>query len=415
MSLPQLSFYFDFVRVIVSHLVGMAVHKGQSIIHKATYRLLPDSRVVVVVGGSFAGSLVAQRLAHTLPSGYRVILIEKHSHFNYAFSFPRNSVLSGREHNAFITYDNIAAGAPDGIFQRVCDEASDITETHVHTVGGVSLPYDYLVIATGAAQPPPARLNARIKEDAIEELRGFQQRVAKADKIAVIGAGAVGVELSTEIKEEYPNKKVTLIHSRQQLLPRFGQKLHDHVISALKSQDIEVRLGERPVFPSDAGQSGQETSLTFSNGENKTFDLVIPCTGLRPRSDILATYSPKSIASNGEILVKPTLQVQNLPSSRQNIFAVGDVAQSGGAKQARACMMQGEVAVQNILGLIKSNSATKEYQPQFFEGMLNLTLGTHTAVVYIQKGDFELVKATKGPDADLDVGKMRWQLNAKSG
>jgi len=65
-----------------------------------------------------------------------------------------------------------------------------------------------------------------------------------------------------------------------------------------------------------------------------------------------------------------------LPSSRQNIFAVGDVAQSGGAKQARACMMQGEVAVQNILGLIKSNIAKKEYKPQFFEGMLNLTLGT---------------------------------------
>jgi hypothetical protein len=39
-------------------------------------------------------------------------------------------------------------------------------------------------------------------------------------------------------------------------------------------------------------------------------------------------------------------------------------------------MMQGEVAVQNILSLIKSNTATKEYKPQFFEGMLNLTLGT---------------------------------------
>lgn len=38
--------------------------------------------------------------------------------------------------------------------------------------------------------------------------------------------------------------------------------------------------------------------------------------------------------------------------------------------------MQGEVAVQNILSLIKSKNATKEYKPQFFEGMLNLTLGT---------------------------------------
>lgn len=55
---------------------------------------------------------------------------------------------------------------------------------------------------------------------------------------------------------------------------------------------------------------------------------------------------------------------------------MGDVAQSGGAKQARACMMQGEVAVENILSLIKSKNAAKEYKPQFFEGMLNLTLGT---------------------------------------
>lgn len=275
MNLPQIRFYFDFVQVIVSYLASMAVHKGQSIVHKATYRLLPDSRVVIVIGGSFAGILVAQRLAHTLPSGYRVIVVEKHSHFNYAFSFPRNSVLSGREHNAFITYDNIAAAAPDGVFQRICDEASDITETHVHTVGGMSLSYDYLVIATGAAQPPPARLKARVKEDAIEELRGFQRRVAKADRIAVIGGGAVGIELATEIKEQYPGKKVSLIHSRQQLLPRFGQKLHDYVVSALRDQDIEVRLGERPAFPNSAGRFVQEASLTFSNGETKTFDLVV--------------------------------------------------------------------------------------------------------------------------------------------
>lgn len=36
----------------------------------------------------------------------------------------------------------------------------------------------------------------------------------KAKNIAVIGGGAVGVELATDIKSYYPEKSVTLVHSR---------------------------------------------------------------------------------------------------------------------------------------------------------------------------------------------------------
>ncbi|KAM0548743.1 hypothetical protein ACHAPJ_009739 [Fusarium lateritium] len=414
MNFQKLSLYFDFVKIILEYLARLTLQKGQSIIHRYTYRASPDSRNVIVVGGSFAGTLLVQRLANTLPSGYRVILIEKHSHFNYAFSFPRNAVLSGREHHAFIPYDNIVAGAPEKIFQQVCDEAIGLTDTHVNTLSGASVPYEYLVIATGAAQPPPARLFARTKLDGIEELQGFQQRIEKADEIAVVGGGAVGVELATEIKEKYPEKKISLIHSRNQLLPRFGAKLHEYVLSALQNQDIEVLLGEKPAYPSDAGQAVRETPLSLANGEERSWDLVIPCTGLRPRSDLLAAHSPKSIASSGEITVKPTLQVDHLPSSQQNVFSIGDVAQSGGAKQARAAMMQAEVVVQNILRLIKGRPVESEYKPKWFEGALNLTLGKHAGVMYMQKGDFEWLKETKGMDEDVNVGQMRWQLHAKA-
>ncbi|KAF4442953.1 hypothetical protein F53441_11597 [Fusarium austroafricanum] len=413
MNLQQVSLYLDIIKEILSHLARLGVDKGKSIVHRYTYRASPNPRNVIVVGGSFAGCQLAQRLAQTLPSGYRVVLIEKHTHFNYAFGFPRNVVFSGREHHAFIPYDNIAAGAPDGILHQICDEASEVTDTHVHTVGGVSVAYDYLVIATGAAQPAPARLLARSKDDGIEELRGFQQRIEKAKSVAVIGGGAVGVELVTEIKEKYPDRQVTLIHSRDQLLPRFGPKLHEHVVSVLRSQDIEVILGERPAFENDAGQSVRETNLMFATGETKSFDLVIPCTGLRPRSELLAPYSPKSIASSGEILVGPTLQIEHLPSSRRNMFAIGDVAQCGGAKQARAAMMQAEIVVKNILRLIKGDLAKDNYTPHYFENTLLLTLGKDASVMYVQKGDYEWVKVMKGSDEDLNAGRMRWQLNAK--
>jgi NADH dehydrogenase FAD-containing subunit len=74
-------------------------------------------------------------------------------------------------------------------------------------------------------------------------------------------------------------------------------------------------------------------------------------------------------------MVEPTLQVQNLPSSKKNIFALGDVAQSGGPKQARASIMQGDVVVNNLLRLIKGQSAEEKYVPHFFENTLKLTLG----------------------------------------
>ncbi|KAF5667181.1 apoptosis-inducing factor [Fusarium heterosporum] len=413
MDLRELVFYFDFLKLIVPFVGSLVVQKAQSVVHKFTYRPSSKPLNVIVVGGSFAGSVVAQRLAHTLPSGYRVILIEKNTHFNYVFGFPRNAVFTGREHHAFIPYDNLAAGTPDGVFHQICDEVTDVTDEVVITLDGLSLAYEYLVISTGADQPTPARLHARSKDDAIEELRGFQDRITNADRIAVIGGGAVGIELATEAKARHPEKTITLIHSRQQLLPRFGPKLHGHVLAELQSQGIEVLLGERPAYPSDAGQAVQETVLTFANGETKTFDLVIPCIGQRPRSDLLKSYSPKSIADSGEIRVKPTLQVDNLSPNQQNVFAVGDVAQSGGVKQGRAGHMQAEIAVQNILQLIKGGSASKKYVPHWFENTLQLTLGKKLSIMYVQKGDYEFLKETKGADEDVGVQKMKWHLNTK--
>ncbi|RGP63902.1 hypothetical protein FSPOR_8229 [Fusarium sporotrichioides] len=414
MNLKDLDVYFEILKVVIVFVAKLTVQKGQAIVHRYTYRSTPNPRNVIVVGGSFAGAILAQRLAHTVPSGYRVILIEMNSHFNYAFAFPRNAVFSGREHHAFVSYENLAKGAPKGIFQHVYDEVTDVTASHVNTASGSSLPFEYLIIATGAAQPPPARLLAKNKNDGIEEFRGFQQRISKAGKVAVVGGGAVGIELVTEIREKYPDKQVTLIHSREQLLPRFGPKLHAHVMATLKKQNIEVLLGERPSYPSDAGKRVQETNLTLANGKERTWDLVIPCTGLRPRSELLTEYSPKSIASSGEIMVGPTLQVENLPSSRKNIFALGDVAQSGGPKQARASIMQGDIVVKNLLQLINGGSAGVKYVPHFFENTLKLTLGKRYSVLWAQKGDYEWIKESKGEDEDLNVKQTRRQLNAKA-
>lgn len=70
--------------------------------------------------------------------------------------------------------------------------------------------------------------------------------MAKSEKIVVIGGGAVGVELVGELAADYPNKKVTLMHNREQILDdRLSQKMLKKIRDGLKALKVETVLGER--------------------------------------------------------------------------------------------------------------------------------------------------------------------------
>ena len=70
--------------------------------------------------------------------------------------------------------------------------------------------------------------------------------MAKSNRIVVIGGGAVGVELVGELASDYPNKKVTLMHNRDQILDeRLSQKLLKKIQDGLKALKVETVLGER--------------------------------------------------------------------------------------------------------------------------------------------------------------------------
>jgi pyruvate/2-oxoglutarate dehydrogenase complex dihydrolipoamide dehydrogenase (E3) component len=44
----------------------------------------------------------------------------------------------------------------------------------------------------------------------------------------VIGGGALGIQLATDVKEVHGETEVTVLHSREQLLPRFDKQMHEH-------------------------------------------------------------------------------------------------------------------------------------------------------------------------------------------
>lgn len=58
------------------------------------------------------------------------------------------------------------------------------------------------------------------------------------------------------------------------------------------------------------------------------------------------------------------------------MFALGDVAESGGPKMARAVECQSQIVASNIVSMIKSTTAPGIYRPVMaVEGAIKLTLG----------------------------------------
>ncbi|KAJ7718596.1 hypothetical protein DFH07DRAFT_860114, partial [Mycena maculata] len=377
----------------------------QAVYHGWTYKALPIADTVVVIGGSFAGLALAKRLCQTLPTGYKVTLIEKNSHFNFSWVFPRFAVVPGHEDKAFIPYDGIARRAPAGIFKRVHESVTTITSTHVCLSSGEKIEYAFLAIATGSSQPVPAKVLATDSQEGCAELRAVQDNIHTAGRIAVVGGGAVGIEIASDIKSFFPCKDVTLYHSRSQLLPTFGYRLHEHVANEFETLGIRVVYEERPeILPG-------RKSLRIIKGVEE-FDLIIPCTGQRPNSVLLRDLAPNAISKETKhILVKPTLQIDDPANSLPHIFALGDVAATGGPKMARASQFQAEIVLANILAMIRKGTPTTTYTPQpFIEGAIKLTLGKKAYTVYAQESDGRdiLVAANDGRE---DHGILRgWRM-----
>ncbi|GAB1215731.1 hypothetical protein ATERTT37_004926 [Aspergillus terreus] len=372
-------FYGKALRAMLGLGVQRAAQQIQAAGHRWTWRNIENAKNVVIIGGSYAGIHLARRLSETLPTGYRAVLVERNSHFNHLFVFPRFGVVPGREQTAFVPYDGIPSFGPRGILRHVRGSVSSLTPTQVRLASGESIDYEYLAIATGTWQPPPSKASSTEKAEACAELRGAQKRIQHANRIAVIGGGPVGIQIATDIASYFPEKSVTLIHSRAQLLPNFGPRLHEHAYKAMQQLKINVILGERPQLDGNGGDAGPGT-LSLKDGRTIQYDLVIADpSNLNPR-----------------------------------IFALGDVAKTNGPQMARAARAQADVVTSNILSMIHQGQASTSYAPQTYESAIKLTLGKNRWVFYGQDGNGkEMSLAGSDQGENLKVQHIWEELGVK--
>ncbi|GAP85205.1 putative apoptosis-inducing factor 2 [Rosellinia necatrix] len=392
-----------FIGYLISRSIWLRMRRIRHRLFSSPEHADHRQRNIVVVGASMAGYHAAKTIAEALLPGlpYQVVVVEPHDHFHFTWVLPRFSVVEGHEHKAFIPYGPYLRKLPDGVLKWIQGCAIRITKDKVHLKSGEEIPYEFLVVATGAgaADALPSRVDADDKTEGIAKLRGLQTKIKDAKNLVVVGGGAAGVELATDAKSLYSEKTVVLVHSRDNVMHRFGAELQKAAMDGLKNLGINVITGDRLI-----GEDRGRGVVKLRSGREVKCDFLVNCAGQKPNSALIAELSPGSITSTGHILVKPTMQIDDdlLP----NVYVCGDVAETHTPNpNSRTARGQATVAADNVILAIDGKQPANKYSPQWLEGLIKLTLGLDKSVTHV--GDFsgtELLFPSKEKDVALMAG-----------
>lgn len=232
--------------------------------------------------------------------------------------------------------------------------------------GSKQLSFEYLVAATGTRLAPPGSMPEDEKVTGVEYLKKYNQGIKNSKSVILIGGGAVGVQMACDLKEIYPEKEVTLVHSRQHIMPVYNEKLSDMIKERFAELGVKFVGGSRVNIPAGGyplGGTGEPITVSLQDGRTLTADFVVQATGQIPNTQFLKDLAPSSNDSlinpkNGFIRVKPTLQFQD--QAYPHLYALGDVADSGAHKAARPGFAQAQAVAKNIQAMVEGRQPSEE-------------------------------------------------------
>nr|XP_033469241.1 apoptosis-inducing factor 2 [Epinephelus lanceolatus] len=306
---------------------------------------------VVVVGGGFGGIAVAQQLKS---GGLCFTLIDMRDAFHHNVAALRASVQPGFARRTFIPYaETFGDSFVQGRVQRV-----DTDRQTVVLEGGREIQYSHLILCTGTDGTFPGKFNTVASyQTAVQTYEDFVKQVQAAGSVLVVGGGSTGVEMAAEIKTEYPDKKVVLIHSRTVLAdPQLLPSVRRQAKEVLLEKGVELLLGDKVANLSQLqlNVTQRNTEVRTERGDTLTTDLIICCTGLRVNSAAYASSFSGCLADNGALKVNDHLQVEGF----SNVFAVGDCANVNEPKMAYHAGLHATVAVSNIINSLSGKELT---------------------------------------------------------
>lgn len=279
---------------------------------------------IVIVGGGIAGVSAAQAVRKELPGGEVHIFTEEPLPLYYR---PRLvDYLAGEATlESLVVYPREwyeAQGISLHLGQPVVE--IDAAGGRVVTAAGERVPYDGLLLATGARPfvPPVPGLEARPPVYVLrtaEEAESLLRAARQARSALVMGGGLLGLEAARSLSRL--GLRVTVIEAAPHLLPRQLDSRAAGILQLrLEGMGLSFALG-RQVQQVEAGAAGG-VAVTLQGGLTITADLMLVASGVRSRVE-LATAA-------GCAVERGVVVDDRLATTVGGIYAAGDVAQHRG-------------------------------------------------------------------------------------
>lgn len=352
---------------------------------------------IIVVGGGAGGLELATKLGRTLGRKNRaeITLVDRKSshlwkpllHEVATGSLDEGvDALSYRAHAKNHSFDfqlgsleSIDRDSKKIVLSELCDDNGELL------MPKRELSYDILVMAIGSTSndfnTPGVRENC-IFLDSPEQAHRFRTEMnneflklhAKNGHgtvdIAIVGAGATGVELSAElhnaVKElrtygfgdlDSSKLNVNLIEAGERILPALPPRISSAAHSELTKLGVNVRTATMVT-------QAEKDGLTTKDGEKITAQIMVWAAGIKA-PDFMKDIAGLETNRINQLVVKNTLQT----TRDDNIFAIGDLAQCTQADgsfvppRAQAAHQMASQAFKNIVAMING----RELKPYVYK------------------------------------------------
>jgi NADH dehydrogenase FAD-containing subunit len=370
----------------------------------------PKTPRVVIVGGGFGGLAAAKALRK---APVQVILIDRTNHhvfqpllYQVATSVLAPSQMSAPIRGVLRRQKNatVIMGEVTGVDKaQRCVFVNDVDREHV------PVPYDYLILATGARHSyfghnefekfaPGLKSVADAVGIRNKILSAFEQAEGEEDvtrhrdllTFVLVGAGPTGVEMAAalaifvrrSLRSEFrridpTSARIVLIDAAPKVLGTFAPALSEAARKHLEKLGVEIRLGHAVEKIDSEG--------VIVGGERIASETVIWTAGVSPSP--AGKWLGVETDRAGRVRIQPDLRVPNHPE----IFVIGDTAsldQDGKplAGVAQVAMQQGRYAGKLIRRQLAGKTAPKPFR--YFDKGTMAVVGKGYAV--LQSGKIHL-------------------------
>lgn len=284
---------------------------------------------ICILGGGFGGLYTALRLSQlpwTPAEKPEIVLVDRNDRFLFVPLL--YELMTGELQTWEIAppFEEVLAGTGIRFYQGTVSGINS-QERRVYLQDGPELSYDRLVLALGGETPlervPGAVEHAlpfRSITDAYrleERLRVLEESESDRMRVAIVGAGYVGVELACKLAERLGDRgRIRLIEQADQILRTSTDFNRETATKALEAHGIWIDLDTTvdTITP-------DTISLAYKGSvDTIPVDVVLWTVGTRV-PDVIKSLPLKQNA-RGQLVTLPTLQVTEHPE----IFALGDLA-----------------------------------------------------------------------------------------